>query len=498
MNVKAYNDLIERYADIVRLGQIGSMLMWDLNTYMPPEAVDMRGDQQSLVSGIAHERLTSREMGKLLETLSKIELPLKKAAVVREIKRNHDRAASIPRHLIRELSRMEPVATGRWVKAKEKSDFSIFRDVLERFLELKKQVAEYVGYDDSPYDALIDEYEPYMKSEKLARTFGDLGGKLKPIVAKLTEVCSEYDEDKLIRKYPIEIQKVLFQSILLKMGYDMGRGRVDISAHPFTSGSLDDVRITLRYDESDLRPGLFSSIHEGGHALYEQGFLKENYMTPLAESVSLGIHESQSRLWENIVGRSRPFWEAFYPELQNAFPSMKNVSLDEFHRAINHISNTPVRVDADEVTYSMHILVRFEIEKDLVENKMEVTDIPQVWNELYRRYLGIEPKNDSLGCLQDIHWAMGAVGYFPTYTLGNLYSAQFFDAASKEIGDLEGSIGNGNLKPLLSWLRSNIHSYGKLYTADDLVKKVTGESLSEDHFINYLKKKYSNIYDIDL
>ncbi len=498
MNVDAYNELVFRYSDIIRLGQIGSILMWDQNTYMPPGSVDMRGEQQSLISGIAHERLISKEMKGLLHDLSKIELTGEKAAIVREITRSHRRAAAIPSSLIRELSGLEPVATGAWVKARKRSDFSMFKDVLERVISLKKQVAEHVGYEDSPYDALLDEFEPYMRSQRLTGIFHDLGEKLKPLVSRLTNICRNDDQSVLQRDYPIHLQKEFYTTLMQKMGYDLERGRVDISTHPFTAGSLDDVRVTLRYDVNDLRPGLFSTIHEAGHALYEQGFKKEHYLTPLAEPVSLGIHESQSRLWENIVGRSKNFWKANFQDLQAVFPSMRDVNLDEFHRAINHISLSPIRVEADEVTYSMHILIRFEIEKDLMEDKLKVSEIPQVWNELYEKYLGLEIENDAQGCLQDIHWAMGVVGYFPTYSLGNLYSAQFYETAIGEIGDLGSHIEKGELKPLLNWLRENIHQYGKLYSADDLVKKVTGKPLSEDHFINYLKKKYSNIYDIDL
>jgi carboxypeptidase Taq len=498
MNVKAYDDLIDRYADIVRLGQVGSILMWDQNTYMPPGAVEMRGSQQSLVSGIAHKKLTSPRIRKLIKKIENEELTDKQRAIVREIDRVHTKASSIPRKLVEEISRMEPVATGAWIKAREKSDFSLFKKEQERFFSLKKEVAEHVGYEDSPYDALIDEYEPYMKSRKIEEIFHNLGRKLKPLVGKLTEACREMDPDAIKGDYPVEKQKSFSQFILQKMGYDMERGRMDISAHPFTSGSMDDVRITLRFDENDIRPGLFSTIHEGGHALYEQGFRRENYLTPLSESVSLGIHESQSRFWENIIGRSRIFWEYMYPELKSFLPTLEQIDLDLFFKAINHVVLSPVRVEADEVTYSMHILVRFLIEKDLIEEKLDIPDVPQAWNDLYERYLGIVPENDSEGCLQDIHWAMGAIGYFPTYTLGNLYSAQFYNEVRHDVEDIDTSIGNGDLVPALKWLRENIHVHGKFYSADDLVREVTGHPLTEDHFINYLKDKYSQIFDVDI
>ena len=491
--------LIARYADIDRLGQVSGLLMWDQNTYMPPGAVSMRGDQQALISGLSHQMLTSNEMGSLLSRLKKKkDLNERNEAIIREIDRKYKRATSIPESLVKEISRLEPIATEKWIKAREKADFTIFKDILERMFSLKIEMAEHIGYEEKPYDALLDEYEPFMRSCEVSSVFSSLRNRLIPIVKKMTEVCKDIDISAVKKGYPIPLQESYFKMILTRMGYDFNRGRIDVTAHPFTSGGMDDVRITLRYDERDIRPGLFATIHEGGHALYEQGFLKDNYNTPLSEFISLGIHESQSRLWENIVGRSRGFWEHFYPGFQEHFPSMKDVSLDEFHKAGNLVEPSLIRVEADELTYSMHVMVRFEIETDLIEKKMDVSDIPQVWNEKYEKYLGVTPANDSMGCLQDIHWAMGAIGYFPTYTLGNLYSAQFYDSAVKENRDIEDSIQNGELAPLLSWLRENIHKHGKLYTADQLVKKLTGEPLNEDHFISYLKKKFSSIYDVQL
>lgn len=495
----AYEELLERYADIRKLGQINSVLMWDQNTYMPPGAVHMRGDQQALVSGLTHKKLTSEKTGSLLkEASSETKGDLEKEAVLREIGRYFDRATSVPESLVKEISRMEPIATEEWVKARQNSDFSIFKGTLEKMVSLKRQMADYIGYEASPYDALLDEYEPYMRADRIRSIFSDLREELIPIVSKLTEVCKDVDTSSVTMGYPIDLQEKFFTSILEKMGYDFQRGRMDVTAHPFTSGSMDDVRVTLRYDENDIRPGLFSAIHEGGHALYEQGFLKDKYNTPLAESISLGIHESQSRLWENIIGRSHGFWKHMYPELQRTFPSMKDETLAEFHRGINNVKPSLIRVEADEVTYSMHIIVRFETELDLIENKMDVDEIPSVWNEKYEKYLGITPPNDSMGCLQDIHWAMGAIGYFPTYSLGNLYSSQFYDAAVKEIDDLPGKIENGGLNTLLQWLRTNIHQKGRLLSAEDLVKEVTGKDLEIGSFVNYLKNKFNTVYNAGL
>jgi len=459
----------------------------------------MRGDQQALVSGLAHKKLTSEKTGRLLkEALSETKGDLEKEAVLREIGRYFDRATSVPESLVKEISRMEPIATEEWIKARQNSDFSIFKGTLEKMVSLKRQMADHIGYVVSPYDALLDEYEPDMRADRIRSIFSDLREELIPIVSKLTEVCKVVDASSVTTGYPIDLQERFFTGILEKMGYDFQRGRMDVTAHPFTSGSMDDVRVTLRYDENDIRPGLFSAIHEGGHALYEQGFLKDKYNTPIAESISLGIHESQSRLWENIIGRSHGFWKHMYPELQRTFPSMKDETLTEFHRGINTVKPSLIRVEADEVTYSMHIIVRFEIELDLIENRMDVDEIPSVWNEKYEKYLGITPPNDSMGCLQDIHWAMGAIGYFPTYSLGNLYSSQFYDAAARDIDDLSVKIENGDLNSLLQWLRTNIHQKGRLLSAEDLVKEVTGKDLEIGSFINYLKNKFNTVYNAGL
>jgi carboxypeptidase Taq len=279
------------------------------------------------------------------------------------------------------------------------------------------------------------------------------------------------------------------------MGYDFEGGRLDPTEHPFTIGSGDDTRITTHYYENDPRPALFSCIHEGGHALYEQGYLREHMHSPLGEFCSLGIHESQSRMWENIIGRSLPFWKHYYPGMKNAFPSLSSMDLDTFYRAINQVRPSLIRVEADEATYNLHILIRFEIEIDIFNGKLGVNEIPQAWNDKYEQYLGIRPENDGMGCLQDVHWSMGAFGYFPTYALGNLYSSQFFDRMTKDI-DVKDLMGRGELRPILSWLRTNIHHKGKLYPASELVKVVTGKSLNEDYFIEHLKSKYGKIYDV--
>jgi len=489
-------DLLSIYAEVSKVNSIGSILSWDQNTYMPPGAAADRGAQMAYLSQISHRLITSEKVGKLLGELRKVELDPVKSAMVREIERLHRRKTAIPEDLEAEIAGLEPISTQAWVEAKKKDRFDIFSPHLTRMLELKKELAEKVGYPDVPYDALLEEYEPYTTTGQVREVLNRLGEELAPMVRKLADFKADNRMNMKWGKYAPEAQERIYTSILEDMGYDFGRGRLDSSEHPFTIGSNDDVRITTHYMLDDPRPALFSCIHEGGHALYEQGFHIRYKNTPMAEFCSLGIHESQSRLWENIIGRSIHFWKHYYPLLRGAFPGLSNMTLEHFHRSINTVKPSLIRVEADEVTYNLHIIIRFEIEIDMIEGKLSVKEIPQAWSDLYEKYLGIRPKTDSEGCLQDIHWAMGVFGYFPTYALGNLYSAQFYNAMKKQHPDIERLISEGDLRTALVWLRANIHEKGKLYPASELVKIVTGEHLNADHFIDYLKDKYGTLYNV--
>jgi carboxypeptidase Taq len=304
------------------------------------------------------------------------------------------------------------------------------------------------------------------------------------------------DESPALGNFPQEKQREFLLDVVKGIGYDLNCGRMDVAPHPFTVGSMRDVRITVRYDAGDLRPAIFGAIHEAGHGMYEQGYLERYYRTPLAEAISLGIHESQSRMWENIVGRSLPFWKHFLPRLQNTFPSMSGVKVEDFHRAVNTVKKSFIRVEADEVTYNLHIMLRFEVEMAIFEGKLRTPEIPQFWNERFESYLGLKVPDDSKGCLQDIHWSIGAIGYFPTYSLGTIYATQLYDKAIRDIPCLEDQFAAGNFADFLGWLRKNVHNQGKRYGASDLIKKVTGERLNEDHFLAYLKRKYGAIYGI--
>ena len=496
---KAYSDFLSIVKELGALDQIGGLLTWDEETYIPPGAVPDRAIQKAALTGIVHERLTSPRMGKLLRELKKRPgLAPDQKVIVRETDRKYKRATAIPKELLQEISKTESLAMQAWVKARKARDYKGFEPLLKKMIGLKMKVAECVGYDDRPYDAMLDEYEPYMKSAEVEVLFSRFRDKLVPLVSRILDCGTQTDETPARGDFPEERQREFLMLLIKDIGYDLERGRMDVAPHPFTVGSMRDVRITVRYDLHDVRPAIFGAIHEAGHGMYEQGYLEKYYHTPLAESVSLGIHESQSRMWENIVGRSLPFWRHFLPKLQNVFPSMSGVTPERFHRAVNTVKKSFIRVEADEVTYNLHIMLRFEVENAIFEGKLRTPEIPQFWNERFESYLGLEVPDDSQGCLQDIHWSIGALGYFPTYSLGTIYATQLYDRAKKDIAGLEDQFAAGNFAEFLGWLRRNIHNQGKRHGASDLIKRVTGEGLNEDHFLRYLKQKYGAIYGISL
>ncbi|HEY9746657.1 MAG TPA: carboxypeptidase M32, partial [Oculatellaceae cyanobacterium] len=385
-----------------------------------------------------------------------------------------------------------------WVEARAAKNFKQFEPVLSRIVLLNQRMADCLGYENSPYDALLDEYEPGLTVKQLEPLFGRLKAELVPLLKAIQN--SGYTPDTAMLTdghFPADKQMTFSRQVLTRMGFDFDAGRLDLSAHPFSSGSsILDVRLTTRIDEHDVFSALSSSMHEAGHGMYEQGINPELARTPLAEGTSLGIHESQSRLWENQIGRSRAFWEFFFPQLQTQFPELNKTALEKFYHAINRVQPSFIRVEADEVTYNLHIMVRYEIEKALIEGKMTVSEIPEAWNAKYQEYLGITPKDNAEGCLQDIHWSHGSFGYFPTYTLGNLYAAQFFQTAKKQIPDLEAQIAQGNLLVLKNWLNREIHWVGKSERAHEIVQRVTGEPLDARYFTDYLWAKFSTIYPI--
>ena len=481
--------------ELSALEQVSSLLGWDQRTYMPAGASLDRALQNAIIAGIVHERLTSPRMGNLINVLKKRELSQDGAVILRETERKWKRASSIPASLVKEISKTGALGMEAWARARKNSDYMIMAPWLKKMIDLKIREAECVGYEDNPYDALLDDYEPGLKTKDVETLFRRLTGKLTHIARKVLDKPAPKSAIPAGR-YPLEDQRMFLNSLATTMGFDLNHGRIDTSAHPFTTGCCRDIRITFRYRETSPIFAIFPTIHEVGHALYEQGFQEKYFRTPLAEAVSMGFHESQSRLWENMVGRSLPFWTYYYPHMQQAFPKFKKVPLEAWYREINRVGPSFIRTEADELTYNLHIALRFEAEAAIFSGKVKTKEIPQFWNERFEKYLGLEVPDDAHGCLQDIHWSGGEFGYFPSYTLGNLYAAQLWEAARRQVSEIEGRIATGDLAVLRNWLRMNVHRHGKRYGSAELIKRVTGNEISEECFIRYVMEKYSRLYDV--
>jgi len=499
MSMSTYNKFIELTKEVSVLRSIESLLDWDQECNMPPEGVKDRSLQLASITTMIHEKLTSKTMAFYLSELKREgnfeNLSPEQQANVREMAWEYHRASAIPSKLVNELAQTKSESYQNWTMAREKSDFKMFAPYLSKLVELKKQEAEYIGYESRPYDALLDGYEPGWTADDVDSLFSNLRPKLVNIVSKIIDSGIRPYVSPVTQKFPLDLQKAFNHQVAKDIGFDFQRGRFDEAPHPFTIGSLHDTRITTRYKEDDLRPALFATIHEGGHAMYEQGYIEEHFGTPMAQPVSFGIHESQSRMWENMVGRGRSFWKYYYSKLQSAFPAqLKDHDMDTFYAAINDVHPSPIRVEADEATYNLHILLRFDMENLLFTGKLEPEEAPSAWNERMEKYLQIEIKDNANGVLQDIHWSQAYFGYFPTYTLGNLYAAQFYDQVKKDIPDLESKIESGDFATLLNWLRENIHHKGRLLRAEDLLKQVTGKGLDANIFVNYLNEKYGFLY----
>lgn len=498
--------LINEMLVITQLRRVAAVLNWDQETYMPPQGARARADQISLILSMAHARFISADFRRSLSELVDLStgrvledgLTPEQVRLLEMTWRDWHRATALPVEFVGELARLTSKAQHIWEEARRKKDFNLLAPYLEKIIDMKRREAGYLGYDDVPYDALLDGFEPDMTTARLKELFGTLRPALVDLLARIKNAYVPDRRDILSRDYDEALQWDFGMDVLRDMGYDLTRGRQDYSAHPFTTEfHPSDVRITTRSSRSNLASGLFSTIHEGGHALYAQALNERYFGTPLCEPISLGIHESQSRLWENYVARSRPFWVWYYPRLQGRFPDqLGGVHLDDFYAAINTVTPSPIRVDADEVTYNLHIMLRFELEQAFINDSVAVKDLPAMWSEGLNEYLGITPGNDAEGVLQDIHWSMGAIGYFPTYALGNLYGRQFYDAAREQIGSLEDKIAGGDLKTLREWLREHIHQVGRARTADELVRDLTGQPLSAEPFIHYLEEKYRQLYGL--
>lgn len=499
--MEQYTTFKQRLLTLTHLTAALGVLSWDQEVMMPPKGAGKRAETIAELAGLLHERFLHLNDDALLDTLksalTKGELDDRQEAVVREIARIYDREQKLSKEFVQNLALVTSEATETWKTAKEKSDFSMFSPHLKKIVTLKREEAQLIGFTDTPYDALLDAYEPDMKTAEVSTILNDVKQFLIPFLKKIQDSPNTARPELLAGSFPVEKQKAFSEMVAKTLGYDLDAGRIDVSAHPFsTSFSPLDSRITTRYDKTDISYALFSTMHEVGHALYEQGLNPEEFGTPLGEYISLGIHESQSRMYENQIGKSLEFWTFMYPKLQKAFPKpFASIDINDYYRAINHVTPSLIRTESDEVTYNLHIIIRFEIERNLIEGKIEVEDLPKIWNQKYKEYLGIDVPNDAQGVLQDIHWAHGSFGYFPTYSLGNLYCAQFFAAAKKAIPELEEELKKGDTSRLLAWLRLHIHSHGKYYTASQIVQNVTGEPLTSQHFKDYIQNKFSKIYD---
>ena len=504
--VRSYLDRIRQLdRDIRLLTHTMALLTWDQETYMPPSGIAERAEQLSFLEGQVHRRITSTEMGEILEALgSTDEQPLgdpslesRDRALLRQLRRAYGRASKLPERLVTRLARTVSRGQAIWQKAREADDFDAFAPVLGEIIDLQIEMAEHIGYEEHPYDALLDGFEPWMKTSAVENVFNELQRELVPMVEAVSE--QPRPETRFLEgRFPVAKQRTFSEEVLRQMGYDFDRGRLDVSAHPFTiANGGDDVRITARFHENDPLSGLFSAIHEGRHALYELGFPEDFKLTVLGEAASLGVHESQSRLWENIIGHSRGFWSYHYPRMQDFFPAqLGSIDLDVFYRAINRIEPSLIRIDADEVTYNLHILLRFNLERRIIQRDLPVDDLPDAWRDESKRLLGVTPDSDRNGVLQDVHWSTGGFGYFPTYALGNLYAAQFYSAMRRDIADLDDAVRRGELRVVLQWLRRNIHSRGSTMAAEELCNDVTGEYLNPQYFVSYLKDKYRGIYEL--
>lgn len=469
---------------------------------MPKQGHTVRADQLELMASLSHKERTSKAFEKALSKLIDLQsgkilassLSEPQKAALREWRRDFIKAAALPNAFVKTFARLSSESIVAWSEAKKHNRFSDFAPYLEKIISMSRKKAEYLGYDKHPYDALLDSFEPGATCSMIEPLFNKLKPEILALLAQI-KASKQVDDSFLHGKFPADKQLAFGRTLLTAMGYDLAKGRLDLSNHPFSmSLHPSDSRVTTRIHATGLFDSISAVMHEGGHSLYEMGFPPEYYGSPLCEAVSLGIHESQSRLWETRIGQSKPFWTHFFPELQHEFKELAHITLEQFYRGINKVSPTFIRVEADEVTYSLHVIIRFELEKKLIEGSMKASEIPAAWNALMQQYLGITPPTDKEGCLQDIHWSMGAFGYFPTYTLGNLFAANFFTAFEKTFPDWEKRVANGELLFLREWLRENIHQYGRMYSAADLALRISGQPLSETPYLTYLKTKYKAIY----
>lgn len=494
-----YSDLLSHLREIDLANQIGSLLGWDQEVIMPKNGAESRAEHLAWISKTVHEKITDPRIGELITSLEVEDLDEIQRANVRISKKAHQRATCLPSDFVEDFARLRSQAHHTWAEAREKDDFSLFRDDLSKILDMTRRKAEYFGYTDSPYNALLDQYETGLTVGRLDPLFKGLRDSVSPLVRLVSE-SGVTPDNKWVDgvNWPKKSQEMLSQKVSESIGFDFNSGRRDSSVHPFCGGPNPfDVRWTTRYDESEPFGSLFGSMHETGHGTYEQGRPESLAYQPAGKACGLGIHESQSRLWENQIGRSLEFCEWVIPLWREFFPGkMDDVTPEMLWRSVNQIEPSFIRTESDEATYNLHIMIRYELEKMMIEGDIEVDQIPDIWNEYYDRYLGISPPNRKLGVLQDIHWCMGAIGYFPTYTLGNIYAAQLLESARNDIVDHDENIRNGMFGPLLDWMRKKIHTRGSILEPAELIEEATGRPPTPEPFVSYLTSKVSRLYGI--
>lgn len=502
-----YTKLHALSRNIALLSSTEQLLEWDQETYMPGGAIAVRAGQVELMASLTHKQKTSPAFSKALAKLIDIDsgrilsggLSPAQIASVKEWRREYLQVAKLPSSFVKSFAKTCSTAVHAWTSAKKRNDFHEFSPHLKKIVSLTRKKAEILGYKEHPYDALLDLYEPDVTCAYLTPLFARLKTGLTELLKKISTRPTVSEDALYGNQFPLEKQLEFSHLLLRAMGFDEKTSRLDQSHHPFCVGlHPSDTRMTTRVDPSYLMSNIFSTLHEGGHGLYNKHLNPEEFGAPLGKPISLSIDESQSRWWETRIGRSLPFWRYFFPLLQKTFPEkLESLSLDQFHRAINVVKASFIRTESDEVTYSLHIIVRFEIEKALLDGTLEVKELPDAWNAKMQEYLGIVPNNYATGCLQDIHWAMGGIGYFPTYTLGNLYASQFFRAFEKTHENWKERVAKGELGFISEWLRTNIHQYGKEFSAAETLMRITGAPLSEKPFVDYLHEKYGQLYSIN-
>jgi carboxypeptidase Taq len=492
-----FEQLEEELKPIQNLQYINGLLGWDKEVIMPEKGQQARIHQQSTLSKLQHRLVTSDKIDTLLDEINRGNLSKRQKAILREFEREKKKADEVPEDLMEKISEKSSETVEVWREDREEDRFDRFAENLQELVELKREYAYQIDPDKEPYQVLFKDYEPFLEFETMEEILETLKQELVPLIDDIKDSDADITTDAFEGDFTQEKQEKINESIARDLGFPEESGRIDVSTHPFTSGNTFDTRITTRYNPEDLSESILPTVHETGHALYQLGLPEDEYNSPVGEARDLSVHESQSRLWENHVGRSKAFWKYMLPKVEEEFPEVEGTSLQDCYESINQVyEDNLIRVNADELTYHLHIIIRFEIERALVNGDIEVEDLPEVWNEKMEQYLGITPDNHKEGVMQDIHWAWGDFGYFPTYTLGSVLAAQIYDTAEEEVDDVDEKIEEGDFEPLLDWLRENIHKHGKLYETEELVKKATGQEPTPEPFLEYVEEKYSQLYNL--